>query len=314
MASRLGVGIDVSSDKLDVAVTGQSEVRTFRITASGLRKLSEWLVSLAPHRVVIEATGGYEQETLLVLEKAGLPLVLVQPNRARHFAKALGKLAKTDRIDAQMLAEMAVMAVDHTTLWKPLSPELAELRRLVYRREQLVVMLDSERKRVRGCSGLALMSLERAIEFLAAEKLAIEKLIAEQTQATARLKKLCDTLVSVTGIGPVSSASILVNLPELGTLSRREVAALAGVAPVARDSGKWEGQRYIYGGRPRVRRTLYLAILSSIRYNEHLRSHYISLCERGKPKKVAMVACMRKLLIHLNSKARIALAEPEIAM
>jgi transposase len=301
MASTIGVGIDVSKDKVDVASSDGQLLGTWEQTPEGLAALAEELVELGPYRVILEASGGFERDALATLHAAGLPVVLVQPARARSFAKAIGKLAKTDAIDAQVLARMALVAVEDAPLWTPLSSELAELRQLVYRRDHLVKHLDSERKRLRRVEGFVRESIERLISFIREEKKRVEQRIDQLIASTTQLRDAASTLEGVTGIGRTTAAALLVTLPELGQVNRRQIAALAGLAPINRDSGTFTGRRFTQGGRARARKALYMAALVSMRHNDQIRALYTRLKSRGKPSKVAMVACMRKLLIHLNT-------------
>lgn len=304
MASRIGIGIDVSKDKVDVASSDGGVLGTWEQTPEELAALAEELVELGPYRVILEASGGYERDALATLHAAGLPVVLVQPRRARSFAKAIGKLAKTDAIDAQVLARMALVAVEDAPLWTPLGSELAELRQLVSRRDHLVKHLDAERKRLRGADGFARESLERSISFVREEKKRVEQRIDQLIASTTQLREAAAALEGVAGIGRTTAAALLATLPELGQVNRRQIAALAGLAPMNRDSGTFTGRRFTQGGRTRARKALYMAALVAMRHNDHIRALYTRLKARGKPTKVAMVACMRKLLVHLNTTLR----------
>lgn len=301
--ANIGIGIDIAKDKVDVASTA-GWTATFRRTPAGLQDLAKELVELEPHRVVVEASGGYEQLVLAALHADGLPVVLVVPQRARHFARAVGKLAKTDAIDARVLAKMALVAVEDAPLWKPLQPELAALRALVLRRHQLLELIDAEQKRKAQATGFARENIEEVLAMLRASMRKVEEQIHAAIEADSELHADAELLDSVKGVGPTTAATLLVTLPELGTLNRGEIAALAGLAPYNRESGKWEGKRTISGGRVRARTALYMAALSAIRHNPHIREMYSRLKSRGKEGKVALVACMRKLLIHLNALLR----------
>lgn len=303
MATGRGVGIDVAKAKVDVAIHGEAEVRSFAQDAAGLAALVTWLREYDIHRVVVEASGGFEIPVLHAVFDAGVPVVLIQPARGRHFAMSLGRLAKTDPLDALVLAHMAAVLVDDFPLWKPRPAEVDLLRALVDRRRQLRDMLESEQKRRKQTISELLAGFERVHSVLKAEMAevlrAIQDLLGEEHFA-----HLAEVLMNVRAVGPVTTATVLAYLPELGTLGRREVASLAGVAPMNQDSGARRGKRRIQGGRPEVREALYMAALAGLVHNDHLRSHYARLVARGKPAKVALVACMRKLLIHLNSLAR----------
>lgn len=313
MASVVGIGIDVAKAKVDVASSdGQLALEVPR-TAEGLSGLCEALAEFEVHRVVLEASGGYEADVLAALHAAGLPVVLVQPVRARALAKGLGRRAKTDAIDAQVLAWMARFAVDGDPLWQPKPAELAELHGLVFRRKQLVDIIDAETKRRRGATTAARASIERLLAVLHEEKKEVERAINALVADIAEVAEAVAVLETPVGVGRVSATSLLVTMPELGRATRKEIAALAGVAPYNRDSGTQSGHRYIHGGRAAARKVLYMAALAGIRHhNPVLRPLYERLVARGKPKKVAIVACMRKLLIHLNSQMRSLLERPTL--
>lgn len=310
MASGVGVGIDVSKAKVDVAVHEHGFVGTFAQTADGLAELAAILNSWDVHRVVLEASGGYEQAVLMALWEAGLPVVLVSPLRARHFARALSRYAKTDALDAGVLAHMAVVAVDDCPLWRPLQPEVAQLRGLVDRRSQIVDMVGAESKRLRHVHPDARESIERVRRVLREEVKALDKAITAAITSSKALNNQAAVIRSVRGAGPQLAATLLSKMPELGQLTRGQIASLAGVAPVNRDSGTKTGQRYIRGGRKAVRNVLYMAALSATKWNEHLKAFYARLVARGKPKKVALIAVAHKLLVHLNSLMRAHLSQP----
>lgn len=305
MASALGIGIDVSKDKVDVATSDGSWLATFEQTPRGLIDLAEAVAERAPHRVVVEASGGYERPVLAAVHAVGAAVVLIQPGRARSFARAIQKLAKTDRIDAMVLARMALVAVDDTALWTPLDADTEALQGLVLRRQQIVAHIDTEQKRLRAATGPVRGSIERSLAFARGERDAIEDEMDLLLARAPALELASDTLEAVQGVGRITAVTLLVTLPELGTLDRRQIAALAGVAPMNRDSGGWSGQRFVTGGRIRARNALYMAALSAARHNPHIRELYARLRGAGKPAKVALVAAMRKLLIHLNAKMRL---------
>lgn len=312
MAS-IGIGIDIAKHTLDVALSDGTNLGSFANTTEGLTIVKRQLAKVDVYRVVVEASGGYERQTLLDLHAAGLPVVLVQPARARHFARAIGRYAKTDAIDALVLARMAVHAVDDVELWKPLDEEVAELRALVERRVQLLAMIDAETKRLRGATDSVRHSIEAMISVLRTQLKAVEDDINARITASDVVSAKVAALESVRGVGRVTAISLVVWMPELGKITRREVAALAGVAPINRDSGTWSGQRYTFGGRVQVRNILYMATLAATRWNDHIKAFYQRLVKRGKRKKVALVACMRKLLIYLNSLSRNVAAPPHTA-
>lgn len=306
MSDSVFIGIDVSSQTLEVASSAQAKTWQVSNDAHGIESLCSQLTVSGPALVVLEATGGYEFEAACALQAAGLAVAVVNPRTARDFARAMGALAKTDALDAQMLAAFARVLHQHPErerFVKPLADaQLQQLQALVLRRRQIVQMLTGERQRLRISHAAARPSIERVIEFLKQE------LGDSDTEVAAHVQhhhaQLAQALTSVPGIGAASVAVLLAELPELGKLDRRRVAALVGVAPLNRDSGQMRGQRSIWGGRADVRRTLYMATLTAVRYNPVLKSYYERLLGAGKRKKVALVACMRKLLTMLNAIAK----------
>ena len=311
--TRVGIGIDVSKDWLDVAAT--SVARAWRVSnsAAGLDDLVAQLGEVDVHRVVLEASGGDETFARERLQAAGFAVVLLQPMRARHFARALGQYAKTDAIDASVLARMALLAVDEAPLWEPMAEHLADLKALVDRRRQLLVLRDGEKKRLRFARAILRGELERSVVALTAQVAELERRIDALVAANRRLAADVALLESVRGVGRLSAATLRVVVPELGTLTRQEVAALVGVAPMNRDSGSKIGRRYIRGGRDVARHALYMAALAATRWNPVIQARYAHLVATGKKPKVALVACMRKLLIHLNSLMRRHLLGPPSA-
>lgn len=306
MSDSVFVGIDVSSQTLEVASSAEAKTWQVGNDAAGIEQLGVQLDSLKPALVVLEATGGYEFEAACALQAAGLAVAVVNPRTARDFARAMGALAKTDALDARMLAVFARVLHQHPErerFVKPLADaELQRLQALVLRRRQLVQMITSERQRMRVSHVAARPSIERVIEFLKTELADSDADVAAHVQR--HHAELAAALSSVPGIGAASVAVLLAELPELGKLDRRRVAALVGVAPLNRDSGQMRGQRTIWGGRADVRRTLYMATLTAVRHNPILKTHYEHLLAAGKRKKVALVACMRKLLTMLNAIAK----------
>lgn len=305
--SSVVVGIDVAKAYVDVAVLGTPfEPRRFPNDTEGHSALATTLQKLAVALVVMEASGGYEAPLACALQAADLPVAVVNPRQARDFAKAMGQLAKTDRLDAQVLAEYAAVLVRRTRLQRFLRP-LSDQQRVrlvawVTRRRQLVTMLTSEQQRWGLALPLVRPSIEAIMQALHAQLDDVER------QMRTHLQRLCaelDTLLrSVRGVGPILRATLLANLPELGRLNRRQLAALAGVAPMAHESGSIRGRRHIQGGRFELRRVLYMATLSATRSNPIIRAFYQRLIAAGKCPKVALVACMRKLLSILNAMAR----------
>lgn len=288
--------------------TSSNQAKTWQVAndASGIEQLLSQVSALAPELIVLEATGGYEFEAACTLQAAGLAVAVVNPRTARDFARAMGALAKTDALDARMLAAFARVLHQHPErerFVKPLADaELQQLQALVLRRRQLVQMLTAKRQRLRLAHAAARPSIGRVIVFLKQELGDSEAEVAAHVQH--HHAQLAQALASVPGIGAASVAVLLAELPELGKLDRRRIAALVGVAPLNRDSGQMRGQRCIWGGRADVRRTLYMATLTAVRYNPALKACYERLLVAGKRKKVALVACMRKLLTMLNAIAK----------
>ncbi len=301
------VGVDVAKAKVDVASTlSPTPVGTFDNDADGHSALVARLEGLRPDLVVMEATGGYEHALACALQAAGLAVAVVNPKQARDFAKAMGYLAKTDVIDAQGLAELGRVLIgraDFAKYLKPLeSAEQQDLAALVTRRRQLVAMLTMERQRLSHTRPIARKSVEVIIETIRAQLNDVDSDMG--THVRAHFAELDALLQSTHGIGPVASATLLADLPELGRLTRRQIASLVGVAPYACDSGTLRGRRRVQGGRFEIRRTLYMATLTAAKHNPVIRAHYLRLVAAGKLKKVALVACMRKLLTILNAMAK----------
>jgi transposase len=296
------VGIDVAKDELVLAVLPSGEQWTSPNTPAGLTALRERLGPLAPSLIVLEATGGYELAAVAELGAAGLPVVVVNPRQVRAFAKATGRLAKTDRVDAQVLALFAERVRPPV---RPLTDEATQdLEALLLRRRQLIEMLTAEKNRLGLARKPIRKSLRAHIAYLARELRMTDSDLGTAIAASPLWRATEDLLQSVPGIGPVVARTLLAELPELGQLSRRQIAALVGVAPVARDSGAQRGKRAIAGGRASVRTALYMATLVASRRNAVICAHYQRLVTLGKPKKVALVACMRKLLVILNAMLR----------
>lgn len=297
------VGVDVSKAVLDVAIHGNSKPFSFPNDAKGRRRLIAFLLPLKPRQVVIESTGCYDIKTTDAMHDAGLPVVRLNPRQARDFAKATGQLAKTDRLDAFVLARMG--QVLDMPRYEPKSPWQRRLGEWTQRRTQLVDMLAAERQRAEVIEDPVLRRLARAhIASLERVIRELDREIAAQVLAQPEL----GALRSLKGVGPVLQATLACELPELGRLSGKAIAKLAGVAPLARDSGTLRGRRTIWGGRPQIRSPLYMAAMSAARFDPQLRAFYESLRARGKAAKVAIVAVMRKMLVILNARMRVQLA------
>jgi transposase len=297
------VGIDVSKATLDVAVGSDGEVEQVENNEEGVAALAERLCQEMPKLVVMEATGGYESLVAGALAARGIPVAVVNPRQVRDFAKATGVLAKTDRIDAQVLARFGEAIKPEP---RPLpSAEAKELEALLVRRRQVVDMLTMEKNR-RAMATTAAMrkAIDKHIDWLEEALRRANKDIDKTVRDSPAWRDQEDLLRSVPGIGPVTARTILAELPELGRISKKKIAALVGVAPLNRDSGTMKGQRTTWGGRVRVRTVLYMAALTATRRNPVIRGLYTSLVARGKAKKVARVACIRKLLTILTAMVR----------
>jgi transposase len=299
---QLYVGIDVSKEILEIAIFGEAGSWHIKNTAKHLTKLVDQFKELEPERIVLEASGGYERLAISILGQAGLPVALVNPQRARRFGQSTGKLAKTDRIDAQMLAHFgqALRPAVH-----PGSSEQEEyLAALIKRRTQLMTTQTAEKNRLQTARLQVRERIVRHLEWLEAELDDIQEEIESLLNTNQEWCQKRELMESVPGIGAVTSFTLLAYLPELGTVDRKKIAALVGVAPFSHDSGKWHGKRFVHGGRAIVRSALYMATMSAYRYNPVIRKFYNSLILRGKPFKVAITACMRKLLVMLNAMIR----------
>lgn len=304
------VGIDVAQDRLDVCVGGEEQVWQVGNDTAGIGALRERLLACAPQGIVLEATGGLERAVAAELDVAGLPVAVVNPRQVRDFARAAGRLAKTDVIDAQLLARFGEVMQPAV---RPLpDAQTQELRGLVARRRQVVGMLTAERNRLSQAAtavqskatGWVRRQLKTHIAGLQRQLAALDRELARLLQTRPVWRAQDVLLSSVPGIGAVTVASLLAELPELGKLNRKQIAALVGVAPHNRDSGNYRGKRSVWGGRATVRASLYMATLVATRYNAVIKDFYARLCAAGKPKKLALTACMRKLLTILNSMLR----------
>lgn len=300
----VSVGIDVSKATLAVASSPSGEAWTSETTPAALEALVARLVTQAPAVVVIEATGGYERAVVAACAAAGLPVAVVNPRQVRAFAQAIGRTAKTDPIDA------AVLAAFGARIQPPVRPladvETQALAGLVTRRRQLLEMLGMEQRRLAQAppTGAVTRDLRNHIRWLEKRVADVDDDLGTTIQASPVWRVQEDLLRSVPGIGPVTARTLLAELPELGRLDRRAIAALVGVAPINCDSGRFRGQRHIWGGRAPVRATLYMAALVATRRNPTLAPFYRRLVAMGKPKKVALVATMRKLLTIVNAMLR----------
>lgn len=296
------VGIDVAKDKLDLAILGEARASQIGNNQSGIANLASQMRARQPELIVVEATGGYQRAVVQSLFEAGLPVALVNPQRVRQYARACGKLAKTDKLDAFLLAEFGKQVQPRRFE----APSEAEqyLEALLVRRKQLEEMLKAEKNRLRTIHPALRASVEAMIALLKAEMKQVEAEIREQMKTQASWQEEKALLESVPGVGLITTATLLAELPELGKMDRKKIAALVGVAPMNSDSGKKRGYRKTKGGRAGVRSVLYMATLVATRYNPVIKAQYEHLVSRGKLKKVALTACMRKFLTILNAMLR----------
>ena len=300
---RLFVGIDVSKDRLEVYVRPTGERLTVASDEAGITQLLGRLQVLQPCVIVLEATGGYEARVAAALAHAGLPVAVVHPRQVRDFARATGQLAKSDGLDAAVLAHFGE-AVSPPV--RPLPNAQAQaLAELVTRRRQLVEMLTAELNRQQQArQRLVQTRLQRHVTWLRAAIAELEEDITRLIRSSPVWREKENVLTSAPGIGDVTAHALIAELPELGRLSRRRIASLAGLAPFIRESGRWKGRRMIRGGRAHVRRALYMATVVAIRYNPPIGDFYRRLIGAGRPKKLALIAAMRKLLTVLNAMLR----------
>jgi transposase len=296
------IGIDIAKDSLDIAVRPTGEAWHSATDEPALTALTERVVALIPTLVVVEATGGLEGPLVAALATAGVPVAVVNPRQVREFARATGTLAKTDRLDAAVLAHFAEAIRPQV---RPLPDTTSQmLAGLVARRRQLVEMLTAERNRRLRAPRALQAELDEHITWLQQRLGRLDRDLDQAIRQSPLWRANDDLLRSVKGVGPVLSATLLLDLPELGRLNRKQIAALVGVAPLARDSGTLRGKRTCWGGRAAVRAALYMGALVGVRFNPVLRALYQRLLAAGKAKKLALVACMRRLLIILNAMLR----------
>lgn len=297
-SAQIFVGIDVSQTQLDMALRPVGRFSAPN-NETGCAQVLEHLRAVSPTLVVLEATGGLEIPVVSVLAAAGIPVVVINPRQARDFAKAAGKLAKTDALDAQVLAHFAEVIRPEP---RPLPDvQTQALAAILTRRRQLVEMLTAEKNRLTSAHTPVRKSLRTHITWLERELAHTDHTLAHAIRESPVWREKDELLRSVPGVGPVLTTTLLADLPELGTLTSKQIGALVGVAPLNRDSGTWRGKRTVWGGRAQIRAVLYMAALVATRFNPVIRVFYQRLCAAGKAKKVALTACMRKLLIILNA-------------
>lgn len=302
VAAPVFVGIDVAKAHLDLALHGGREHHRFANDAPGIAALLAFLAPLTPQHLVLEATGPYHRPLAYALQDAAVPVSVCNPRHVRDFAKSQGRLAKTDRVDARVLAHFAAVTPYQA---RPLPDAPTQvLRQLVARRRQLLTTITEEKNRLAVAEDEVRSYITAHLTFLREQLAALLPRITQRIAATPSAQQTDQLLRSVPGVGPVVSATLLADLPELGQLTRQQVAALVGVAPFHRDSGTLRGRRTIHGGRAGVRQTLYMGALVASRRNPVLRAFYQRLLAQGKPKKVALVAVMRRLLSNLNAMVR----------
>jgi transposase len=293
------IGIDISKDHLDVHIRPDDRQQRFTYDNDGLASLLEVMNDLRPQLIVMEATGGYEQRVVAILATHQLPVAVVNARRVRDFAKATGQLAKTDRLDAAVLSDFAEKLRPPVGALPDESRE--ELKALLARRRQLVDMITAENNRQSIAPKAIQREIRAHIDWLRKRLKNVDEDLGRSIKASPIWKAKDDILQSTPGIGPTTSTTMLAVLPELGTLNRRSIAALVGVAPMNCDSGQWRGRRRIQGGRKAVRVTLFMCTLVATKHNPVIRALYQRLLAAGKPKMVAVTACMRKLLTILNA-------------
>jgi transposase len=293
------IGIDVGKAKLDVGITDEKKVREWPNDETGRAALSDWIVEQKASLVVVEASGGYEAGIVSELVGRGQAVALVNPTRVRAFARAAGVLAKTDKLDARLIARFGAAMKPQARARR--EETQVELDELVTRRRQLVLMLTAEKNRRQTASPSMQQQISSHMLWLQTEIETLEQQISQAIKANPEWTETAKRVERVPGIGFITAATLVADLPELGQLNRQKIAALVGVAPFNHDSGKQHGKRRIFGGRTSVRSVLYMATLSAIRHNPVIKEFYQRLLEKGKLKKVALTACMRKLLVILNT-------------
>jgi transposase len=302
VAESIFIGIDVSKERLDVCWSDGAAEQVPNEPAA-LEAFAKRVAAASTTLVVMEATGGYEQLALLTIHRARVPVVAVNPRQVRDFAKALGRLAKTDRIDARVLCEFAQRM--RPEVREIPDDEILALDALLQRRHQLIEMITAEKNRLRQARAKRIQSsIQQTVQFLSKELKKLDADLDDRMRKTSLWKAKVELLTSVPGVGRVTAMKLVAALPELGKLDRKRVAALVGVAPLNRDSGHFEGKRSCWGGRADVRAALYMAALVASKHNPVLRATFHRLVAAGKAKKSALVACMRKLLVILNAIAR----------
>ena len=295
----IAVGIDVSKEVLDLGLHREPKLQQYENTSAGIKRLVKAMLKLGEVRILVEATGGYEEAVLAACAKAGIWICRVNPRQARDFAKATGQLAKTDALDARVLAEMMSVLSDRLRRHEPPSEWGNELKSWLRRRNQVTEQIIANTQQLAMALPLIARGMKQTLAALRRERTVIDVVMKQLLAAHAT-----PAIGSGKGMGPMFQTALLALLPELGHLDRRQIAKLVGVAPMNRDSGKHQGKRTIYGGRAQMRVALYMATLSAVRWDPELKAHYQQLRARGKIAKVALVACMRKMLGIVNARRR----------
>lgn len=292
------VGIDISKENLDVAISTEKGNRRLKNNPAGIRKIVEYLQDIVPELVVFEATGGLELALWQTLTEAGIAAAPVNPRQIRNFAKAKGVLAKTDTLDAQVIAQYACAMQPQPQAF----PDTQELKEMIARRSQIIEMLTAEKNRLKAARRVKIQQdIKANIAWLKSRLDGVDQDLQKTIKANPEWRQKYEILESAPGIGNTTAASLVAGFAELGQLNRHQIAALAGVAPFNRDSGLMRGKRMVWGGRPRIRSALYMATLVATRWNPVIKAFYQRLCAAGKAKKLALTACMRKLLLILNA-------------
>lgn len=296
------IGIDVGKEELDVGITTEKRVREWSNDETGRAELIEWVLAQQVSLVVVEASGGYEAAVVSELVACGQEVALVNPTRVRAFARAEGILAKTDKIDARVIARFGATMKPKARARREKGQ--VQLNEQVTRRRQLVLILTAEKNRLQTASAAMQVHITSHITWLQVEIETLEHQISQAIKANPAWAETAQRIESVPGIGFVTAATLIADLPELGHLNRQKIAALVGVAPFNHDSGKHRGRRRIFGGRTSVRSVLFMATLSATRHNPVIKAFYQRLLDKGKLKKVALTACMRKLLVIINTMVK----------
>jgi transposase len=307
------IGIDISKETFDIHCIADGSDHHISYTEENIHKSVELLCARKPKLIVMEATGGYEIPLASELQAAGLPVAIINPKRVRDFAKAIGQTAKTDKIDARIIAGFGASLQPSPT--KPVEKTARKIKALIARKRQLTDIRTAEKNRMEHChDDFTATSIQSVIDAVVTQINKVEEQIHTITARSPELKEKAQLIQSVPGIGENTAAALLSGLPELGNLNRRQIAALVGVAPMNRDSGQFRGKRMTGGGRYEIRKALYMPTLVAIQHNVIIRSHYQRLVGTGKQKMVAVIACMRKLIIILNSMvAKNAVWDPKTA-